>query len=455
MLQRSRSGQGWTWWRLAEITDIDSEYWFPDGTRERLPPQFDAVELTAVQVGSGLTAVVGFFHLTSEGSREVDVVWHRSHEPHLLRGKGRPKALSRMWAGLRNTQLARRAHHDAARKWLAKRCPGFFSANGEPQPLMDLLLLEQYDPMPSDPRERSLSDALRAIGLTEHTVRHRTSPQLPRMLLSQAEPVLCPDLGERTWALWGQREAIAAADKHLNHYGSDVDQAIARRAHDSMRNLLTLLSVSYLQDIVEERHAVMRDSARTRHGKFKARDLRQLRTSFLTLSLDLTSMARDVEEFWGRKWRDADDAQFVSSLAPWIIREDVKRGSKSPSPIRMNDELRESQEKRFSQLIESDRDYRDILSTVASLGASIDTFKISRVAIWITFVSLIVALAAILMAEPESDSVCERESQMDSSFLWSESKNSQSVADSGRGTLIPSSYLSAEPVRGPITPACS
>jgi hypothetical protein len=33
-----------------------------------------------------------------------------------------------------------------ARQWMNERCAGFFAQSSEPQPLMDLLIVEQHNP---------------------------------------------------------------------------------------------------------------------------------------------------------------------------------------------------------------------------------------------------------------------------------------------------------------------
>lgn len=400
MLERSRSGAGWSWWRLAEIAGTQSSYWFPDGSREKLPAEFGAVELQAIQIGTGLTAVLAYFHLTDEAARSLDKAWHTRHEPQLLRGKGRPRAEDRLWASYRLTQEARRELHDAARGWMARRCPGYFTSQGEPPLLMDILLLDKHDPIPGERTSREYSDALRALGLTGHDVEHRTSPDLAHVLLSPVDGTLCRGLEpKRTWALWGSRDAIAAANKDLDIYGSDENRAVAHAAHERMRNFLVVLAVSEFLAITEAQYATLRDGARTRHGTFKARGLERLRASFLTLSLDLTSVARDVEAFWSRKWRDEGDARFEVDYAGWIIAMDEKEGRKRRPPINMNEELRKSQRKWFKKLIAADRDYREILSTVASLGASVNAFKIGRAALWIALASLTVAVGTLLVTD--------------------------------------------------------
>ncbi|MFG1784486.1 hypothetical protein ACGFIU_18765 [Rhodococcus oryzae] len=401
MLARSRAGAGWNWWRLAEIYAPTTKQLSVYGVREKLPAEFTAVELRAVQIGTGLTAVVARFDLTKDAAKSIDTVWHTRHEPQLVYDEGRLRAEDRKWATFRVTQEARESLHNAARKWIADRCPGFFVSNDEPQLLMDMLLFDKHDPIPGERTDREFSDALRALGLTGHEAVHRTSPDIPQLLLSPVEGLLSPALDrKRTWALWGNLGIVASSINHLGMRNSASDRAVAHAVDDRMRNFLVALAVSDFLTLMEAKYAELRDSAHTRHGTFKAKGLKRLRASFLTLSLDLTSVARDVDSFWSREWRYAGEARFTRDYAPWIVARDENSGSKRFPPIDMNDEMRKTQRQQLKHLIGLDRDYRDILATVASLGASVDAFKIGRVALWIAFASMATALVTLLITQP-------------------------------------------------------
>ncbi|MEV7625696.1 hypothetical protein [Actinoplanes sp. NPDC089786] len=402
-LDSSRSGGGWRWWPLADVVNVDSKILIPDGTRESLPEDFDAVELKAVQIGVGLTAVIAFFHLTKLATRHLDDVWHAKHEPTIVIRRGRPRAEDRMWAAFRATQEARRALHDTAREWMSKRCPGFFADHQEPQPLADLLLMDQFDPTKGDRIGQGFSAALRAIGFTENVL-HRTSPDLPKLLLSQADSRLCPALeGRRTWGLWGNWREISSIPTLLDGYGENAKRAIAYWADSRIRHFLVTLSVSDFLSVTEGEYAEMRDRAKVRHGAFRLKQLNYLRRKFLTISLDLTTVASDVDQFWKRTWRDQEEAEFTLDYAPWIVENDEREGRARFTPVSVNDELRERQESWFKRLLIADRDYRDILSTVASLGASADAVKVSRIALWAAVASLAVASVTLLVTEAKKE----------------------------------------------------
>jgi hypothetical protein len=407
MLDRSRTGRGWTWWRLGEVESGrgDLPYRFPDASQGELPSGIGAVELIAVQIGAGLTAVWAHFHLTDAAMTSLDQAWHRDYEPEIITTAGVRKASDRLWTSFTRIQQARRALHDSARGWLAKECPGFFTTSGKSQPLLDLLLLNEHDPTGDNERDRPWHDALRALGVTGHDVLQRISPDLPGLLLVPVEPDLCPALeGERTWSLFGQVEAAASKIAYLDYYGSDPARAIANKVHDVVRNFFILLAVSDLLRAMEEKHASLRDQARSRHGRPKISEVKELRATFLTLSLDLSSVARDVLAFYKSNFKARETASFQLDYAPRIVREDEAAGRPRFQVVDLNEQLEGDQSRWLATLAMADKDYRDILSTVASLGATVETSRIGRIAVWIAVASLAVSAVTLLVSGVERES---------------------------------------------------
>lgn len=409
MLSRSRAGSGWAWWSLGDIASVDGKWRSPDGTRERLPPEFDFISLKAIQLGQGLTAVVARFRISDSASRKVDEVWHAPHKPRLVRGGGRPRAEDREWAAYRLTQEARGDLHSAARSWLQRRCPGFFAATGESHRLLDLMLMDNFDPLGDPEPTRDLRDAFRALGLSEHRVFERTSKDVPKLALVPISRSLERGLrSHRTMALWGQRGEVAAAASHLEMYGSSDDHAIASRYSDGIQNFLVTLAVSDYLEVAQGKYASLRDTARTHHGRFRPKVLEELRQQLLTLSLDLASVYRDLQQYWTRRPRFEEEAEFVIDYAPHIRERNAAAGRSHSEPEHLNERILERQRLSFEDLVDADRQYRDILSTVASLGVSLDALRTGRRALYVAGTSLLVALVAVLGSEFGQDSVFRR-----------------------------------------------
>ena len=85
-LAQARSRNGMSWWRLADIVNIEG-YYVPDAHRTKLPDGIEWVQLKAIQVGSGLTAVVARINFNDTHSKKLDDVWHDDHEPYMERSK--------------------------------------------------------------------------------------------------------------------------------------------------------------------------------------------------------------------------------------------------------------------------------------------------------------------------------------------------------------------------------
>lgn len=408
MLARSRSRSGATWWRLADIVGLDSKLFVPDGSRERLPPEFDYVELKAVQLGEGLTAVVARFMVTENASLAVDRTWHTPHAPRLVRGHGRPRAEDREWAGYAMTQESRNRLHEAARTWLRERVPGFFASTDEPQRLLDLMLMDQFDPSKGEEGDREVAASFRALGLTEHGPFVRRSANLPNLVLVPNRPSMSRGLpSHRTMALWGQRAAVLDAADHVEMYGGRTDRAIAARYNDEIQNFLITIAVSDFIEIVEKRFASLRDTARRTHGEFRTDALETLRRHLLTLSLDLASVRGDLET-WRQRAQREGEAEFTIEYTPRVKKQLQSARVKNLKPESLNANLRKTQEADFERLLAADAQYRDILSTVASLGASMNASILAKRALVIALASLVATVVTVLVATFDDDSVLGR-----------------------------------------------
>lgn len=400
ILSQTRAGQGYDWFALSYIQAPKSRSLIPDSRREQIPDVFEGIELTAIQLGTGLTAVVAQFRLTEESAASLDREWHAQHEPQLRRHRKHLIAEDREWSAYSQTQEVRRAPHDAARKWMARNCPGLFAQSDESQPLMDLLIIEKHDPAGDQRPSHELSNALRALGLTRlHTV--IASPAVPEFVLIPTDLEVCPTLEtSRTWALWGNHSKAIAARPGLTKYaGPDEFLALAHGVDEEMRDVFVALSVSEMVNLMQRRYTELRDSARQQHNSFSPRDLQHLRRTLLTLSIDVASTKDDVPTWWERH---------RTRVPPFYL---FYPGDKDGEPrLECTEHLRSRQLDELSRLREADATIRDILSTVSALGAASDAFKLGRVALYVAIASSVVAIATLLFTTIGPGSVA--------TYLW-------------------------------------
>ncbi len=302
---RARHGRGFGWSRLGMVASPDSPHLPFGAKREVLPDEFDLVELTAVQLGRSITAVVGFVGLSEHGRGALDAVWKAPHEPSFeWRGLQRPNVEGRYFAAIRTTQRERQRLHDLARTWLAERCSGYFADTAAGQPVVDFNLFARFDP--SIARcSRELDAPLSALGMEGDHLYNYASPQLPGALFVQGEAL--SHGGETLRNCWGVVGAYEAVDR-LNDrvgYGEKPHSVstLGKMADDAIRNFLLYVGVEQYTDQLRETYSNARDTARKKHGEFKPRQLEQLKRELLTTSLDLPVVARDTALLWGPRGR--------------------------------------------------------------------------------------------------------------------------------------------------------
>jgi hypothetical protein len=364
LLAKDRAGTGWQWRNLGAFTRYGRlARTTPDARETGLPPEFDEVALSEVQIGEAITAVVATFYLTTEGSRKVSSTWYEDHRPELVHGRGQwPRPEPAQFTAFRRTQQAREATHANARGWLAKTFPGFFATNREPQPLVDLLLFTLRDATLEENPDRRQDDAYRALGLTEHST-IQTSPELPAMNLERVDPHATGYVNSaRTWALWGNRQAIIDQNaQRMSKYGDVDNWAIVGFASQGMQDYLLRLSISEMLSVYHARYSALRDTARIRHGRFRLRNLEQLRTDILVLSLNVSLIERDITAFNRRNYRYEYDAMFTRDAAPWQKRINEKLGYPARDRVDTNREMASDQARLLEQLRADDEQYRNIL----------------------------------------------------------------------------------------------
>ena len=125
------------------------------------------------------------------------------------------------------------------------------------------------------------------------------------------------------------------------------------------------------------------------------------------MSFDLALVSRDLTEHWNRKKKSWFDGEVLweYNYRPSILRREAEEGRKLRKPDDLHKILRKSQAQQFRRLDELDRSYRDILSTVAALGSSVDAVRVGRIALWVALASLGVAAVTLVLTEIGNDSL--------------------------------------------------
>jgi hypothetical protein len=343
------------------------------------------------------------FDLNDAAASRLDEFWHRDYKPQMDWGKwgGRwPRPLDEDFVAYRTVQEERGRLHHVARQWFSAKCPGFFASNKQPQPLLDIVLFDEISAYPEKRPTSGVDGAVRALGLP-HPYYIQRSTKFPAMILGEAQTRSDSDMEDRrTWALWGNRtEIIDALAKSLEAHGlGQRDSSVAHYVQDAIEDYFLRLSISEMLEVCQARYAAIRDTAR-QHGQ-----LGRLRTSLLTLSVDMSSIDRDIRAYNARGWR-GDHAQFFYEDAPFLVAEHDERGYPSIEPINVNERLLTDQMRMLETLRAADNDYRGILTAAASLTSSLQSIRMARAAIWVAMASLGVATVTLLITDISKHSI--------------------------------------------------
>ena len=387
---RARRGSGFEWSRIGTVVDPKSRFFVPDSKREVLPEEFSLVDLTAVQLGQSLTAIVAFIRLSDKGKVALNETWKAKHEPTLTwRGLRPPHAEDRKFAAIHAVQRERKRLHDLARSWLGDRCGGFFAATESRHPVLDFNMFVNFDPTVGPPAQE-MQEPLRALGMEGDHVHNFVSPQLPGGVLVPGGSLVSRENDLRNcWGLVGAYNVFADLNDRVGYGEKPYSvSTLAAMSDDALRGFLLRVAVVRYTEQLRETFSAAMDTAQTKHRDFKPQQVEQLKRELLSTSLDLPVVARDTTVLWEPARRVFEGVSVRAIPIPG-----------RPYPPREFDvieSLAKTCNDSFQELLKDDRVYRDVLSTTSALGASAASNRLGRRALVVSGTSLLVSVTAVL-----------------------------------------------------------
>lgn len=394
LVRRARDGQGSAWARIASVVTPNTKYIVPDAKRETLPKEFQAIHLTAVQLGTSVTAVVAFFQLSDTGESRVGNVWRRRHQPTLTwQWLKRPKLANRYFSAIEATQSERLRIHNLARCWIAQKCPGFFASRADSHPVLDLNVFDGLDPL-SDNGLSESSDGFTALGMETFPPNQFLSPQLKGARFIPTDERLGSHMPlHNCWGIAGEVRRLSIENDRPG-YGDKpyAPQTLAAIFDYPARAFVLYLAViGYLRE-QKAVYAVARDLAAVRHRRFTISNARKLSSELLESGLDLPAVSRDCRHIWSDVWR----RRYGIEVHSFPIEAD-QHYSKDFDLI---EAFGKHSADEFHRLLEEDENYRSVLSTAAALGASMESARIGYRALVVAGASMLVAGMTLLVTEP-------------------------------------------------------
>ena len=398
-VKRARAGRRFAWARMGAVAQSNTNYIFPDAKREDLPVEFEHIELTAVQLGTSVTALVAFFHLSKKGESSLNQIWKRKHQPTLtLQGFHRPKVTNRYFAAIEATQRERMRIHDLARAWLSGQCPGFFASRSDAHPVLDLNLFDGINPAEEEDCQAT-KEALRALGIDTRDVYRYVSPQIKGAALIPYHARGGPHEPLRNcWAIAGEYQKTAFENKRSNPGNNLPSPGELGYIFNHAAGTFTLyLAITAYLSEQRAIYSTSRDLASTRHQRFTVRRARRLSVELLKSGLDLPAVARDSKTLWDNHWILRNNIN-VKAIPLESHREHFE-------PFDLIESFGKGNDTGFQELLKEDEFYRNAPSTAAALGASADAAATGKLALIVAAGSMIVATITLLITEPSQASL--------------------------------------------------
>lgn len=395
---RERSGGG-SMSIIGSFVSIDSKSWDPGAQRAKLPEGIEAINVQMFSMGSALTAVVAEFHLTAEASLSVDRAARQRHEPRIVQGADRPLLDDALFVGIHDVQAERDRLHTLARSWMATRLPGLFAVEGNKKhPVLDVVLTHAYDPFAVHGGREIGSNLYRALFGMYHTGWDQiVSPDWPGVVFDsyRGERGLQEDDGQwQVIAKW--EDVFPSGNLYFNGERSTHGIVNALGGDWEASGLLSRLGLFSVLWLKERRGAVARDLASQTHsGARPVKSIKKLRASVLRSSLDLSSIARDIDSITSsRKAYEWNLPRMWSQPGP---NADAKH-KEEPADKEMLKNWSTRQAKSAKRLLQIDSSITTLLGVVASLTSSIEGIRSQRWSIAVAALSLLAAVAAVVIA---------------------------------------------------------
>lgn len=376
------------WWKLGTIVSKRAGGWIPDSVKGNIPEPFSSVSVNMVQVGSSITALCAFFKTDREWAYRLDEEWHVAHQPAMYAPAGCPLQLSaRSREHLLATHNVQVRICSDARRWMARSFKGVFASWSEPQPALEIMLFDGsaasavlahpgqgnyllMEQLGLTTLEEVMAEDLPAIGIRDFQKGiHGVQLEALKVAVGVTDDV-CEGLGDRLLGYLPE--------------GCDAHYAVANCLQMQMQDLLLDYGLVRYTRCLLRVYGRQRDLADRRYGSFKSEQAGAFRAFVLDNSIDIKEAQSDIVTFLElrQKYGPSLETKSIGNLA--------KEENYRSIDVRKNS--MDDASRNLGRVIELDSVYREVLSTIVSLGTDSRSLLLAKLALLVSVVSLLLAL---------------------------------------------------------------
>lgn len=380
---------------IATLVSHDFQGFSPGAVRTRLPDPFKRISLRLMPLGSALTAVVARFDLTDTSSASLDDALRAEYRPRLHRDKGRLRVRERMFVALESVQTKREELHQAGRDWLAHELPGLFAIEAKAShPALDLLFTQRFDPFRRKTSDHNDMNFERALGINRSPFTLIHSPRWKRIrFMDYAFETANREIRDSALAMVAKYGDALGRKNEFKYRGDErSEQGIMIDLDYGAPGLITRFGLFHLLRIKQMAVARARDQASTLYSRRPVTSAKKLRESVLRSSLDMATVARDIESLAASAHRYEWEVPELETR-----RSEADDGwTKSRKGLLKDWANRQAEDAR--RLADLDRELLNILDLSSSLNASIVGIRSQRWSLFVAFLSLVSSGVAVWLA---------------------------------------------------------
>ncbi|MFI6417644.1 hypothetical protein ACIBG6_09580 [Streptomyces sp. NPDC050842] len=388
----ARTADGGAWIRLPTFAASgQSSLGWGEQISAKLPEGVGHVWVGLMAVTHGISALVLRFEYDEDFAREYGELLCDDQGKRLERIGNGYSIVSPMFMKSRRVREWRRRRIEQASSWVSVHFPGHFTRQAEAHPAIQFVTTKNLDPW-LEQSSGSMSDGYGVLDLRSDFTSHWESSYPTSLRFRRAT--------ERT-EYWYQRdEALACAARESDLLSAEpigVGSLCSSSVSHAMQGLdesLTEIAVrwglySYVANLSDQ-IADVRDKATliandATHGSFVA-----LRNRLLVSGIESQLVAKEIVTFSaGDRW---DGGGRLNEILPQALS-DLGR-----SPTSFHSVLARSIARESLRISESEKEIRDLVSAAAGLTNAAYGIRLQAVVLWLTVVSVLVAIVALVVA---------------------------------------------------------
>lgn len=373
LLERFRNQSVTGSFRIGTYLRENSNFFAGSSTIVNLPVGIEVVEITAIQINNSITAIVAQFELTNEIQDRLNEILHENTDPKLEMNKKLFKIYTQKEHKIKKINNFISEIHFSARKWFSGYFHGEFASSQNKQPIFDFFLSHGQDNYSK--QKNLIYKALDINSFDDNQNEEYLNQYFNTSDRNKDKKIFYSNLD-----LLFEEVSNEFSIDFLNGFG-DKHSALFRFFGREILIYLSYLSITNLLEMWEYQYSKERDNISDADKNISIKSLKSIRNNLINLSFNISDFGDD--------WETYINSMNNHNFAEYIKKIEFENESKE---FFFNKRIRDYQYYLVKKLQKMDNNYQNTISSIATLGETIDSYKTTRIALYVSFISLLFSI---------------------------------------------------------------